>query len=129
MARAWQGNFRSSAQLLGRSTVGATEAEARRGSPHAVAGASVGATQEGGGGLVVVVPVGVVEGQGRAGLQARDGVHAALASGVEAGHLELQLVVGGHLDEGAPTESAFEPSAEPASGGRDVRSLTVRRSL
>lgn len=60
---------------------------------------------------VGVLPV--IQHYGHAGLHSGHGIEAALPGGVKPGRLELQLVVAGHLDEGAPAESSFETSSEP----------------
>ena len=51
------------------------------------------------------------------GVHAGQGVHAALPRRVQAGGLQLQLVVAGHLDERAPAECPLEPRPEPGERG------------
>lgn len=53
------------------------------------------------------------------GIHARQGVHAALAGRVEARGPQLQLVIAGHLDKGAPAERLLEAGPEP--GGKKGR--------
>lgn len=54
-----------------------------------------------------------VQHHGHAGVHPGHSVEAALPCGVEPGCLQLQLLVAGHLNEGAPAQSSLEASSEP----------------
>ena len=62
----------------------------------------------GGRALLLLAPVAA-----DAGLHTRQCAHAALVARAESGHLQLQLVVTGHMHERAPAERSLEACPEP----------------
>lgn len=62
---------------------------------------------------VHAVSIASVEHHCHAGVHPGHSIEAALSGGVEPGCLQLQLVIAGHLNEGAPAEGSLEASSEP----------------
>lgn len=59
-----------------------------------------------------------------AGVDARQGAHAALVVWVETGRTELEFIVAGYLDEGTPPEGPFETG--PKSGGLEKMIFSLK---